>query len=223
MRLCGRGARGGAYLFAAYHYAAEEELSAYLAELEKLPPADRAHLAAGHFTGDQMFLQLRAAGHFLRAWNRLGLDRDDPAAEDVEAGLADLQKLGLENELTHWGWAFVHYRRGRYAEAGAELEKLAQSPHLDEPQRAEMLAAAEGLKKKQKGLAIFGKARAATLLTGALIARLGGLQHLLELGLGPETSKKIYAPLAWLDRLRTHVTHPADPKSTVDKLKGLIK
>lgn len=222
LRLVARGARGGSYLFATYYYAAEEELNGYLAELERLTPADRALLATSGHTGDQIFFQLRAAGHFLRAWNRIGLERDDPASEDVEAGLADLQKLGFDNELTQWGWAFVHYRHGRYAEAGADLEKLAQSPHLDAAQKAELLASAEGLKKKQKGLAIFRKARAATLLSGALIARLGGLQHLLELGLGPD-SQKIYAPLAWLDRLRTHVTHPADPKSTVDKLKSLIK
>jgi hypothetical protein len=71
------------------------------------------------------------------------IGRERAANDDAERGLQALERAGVENEASLWAAAFVHYRRGRHAEAGAALEKLARSPHLDPRARAETQASAE--------------------------------------------------------------------------------
>ena len=218
LRVTTRLLRGLSYCVADYHYAAEEELTAYLGEVATLSPAELTKLRWSWQPADVPGHELRAAGDFARAYNRMGLHRDDAAADDVEHGLGELQALGVDNELTQWGWAFVHYRRGRYAEAGLQLIKLSQSPNLDGRTRLEILASAKALEQQNKDIPVLSRTRAAFLLSKALLARAGGLEHLLCALVGEELGKKLYAPLAWLDRLRSHVAPPT-PASTLDKLK----
>ncbi|RYZ43496.1 MAG: hypothetical protein EOO71_03290 [Myxococcaceae bacterium] len=192
--------RGFAFCQAGYHYAAEEELNAFLLETERLP-ADDFMSIQGHTPAQSRELVL-AAGHFLRAWNRMALKRDRPAEDDIEQGLRSLQNLGVENELTWWGWAFIHTRRERYAEAAASLDKLAASPFLEETERHEVHDSAEALRTHGDSLPVFQQARAGLLLGRALLARAGGLEHVLTVALGPEQAKELYAPIAWMQRVR---------------------
>ena len=203
LRTLSRGCRGLSFLEARYHYAAEEELTAYLAEVEGLSESDLVLMGSRGRTPGQVRDGMRALGHFLRAWNRMQLKRDDPAAEDVEQGLAALERLGIENELTWWGWAFVHYKRERYPEAAKNLEKLAHSPYVDEPTRKELLASAGELRTHGESLPIFQQQRAALILVRALVARAGGLEKILVTVLGEERAKQVYEPILWMDRVRT--------------------
>jgi hypothetical protein len=179
------GTRGLAYFSAGYHYAADEELSAYL---------DRPH--------DLVDLRLEIGLHVIRAWNRMAMDRDDAATADLEWAMRELDKLGVDDELTDWGWATVKARQGQYAEASARLEKLAQSPYLDAGEKADIHEYAAQMQKK-KGMKLFGKQRAQWILIRALIARGGGLEKVLKRELGDDLGGKIYAPLASYHRL-TH-------------------
>ncbi|RKH58450.1 hypothetical protein [Corallococcus llansteffanensis] len=192
--------RGLAFCQAGYHYAAEEELNAFLAETERMPPEDFPAFEAS--TPAQSRETVLAAGYFLRAWNRMALKRDRPAEDDIERGLRSLQTLGVENELTWWGWAFIHSRRGRYEEAAASLDRLAASPFLEETERREVHDSAEALRHHGDSLPLFQQTRAALLLGRALLARAGGLEHVLTVALGPERAKQLYAPLIWMDRVR---------------------
>lgn len=200
MRLALRGTRGMAFCQAGYHYAAEEELNGYLTELEAQRPEDLATLEG--VTAGQSREALLATGYFLRAWNRMGLQRERAAEDDIERGLTSLEKLGVENELTWWGWAFIHFRRERYEESAKYLDKLAASPFLDEAQRHDVQASANEMRRHGKKLPIFLQARAALILGQALLARAGGLEHLLVTVLGPERAEQVYAPVAWMNRVR---------------------
>lgn len=190
MRTGAQGARGVAYMNAGYHYAAEEELTGYLGEVDR--------------STDPLRPWMKAGGHLARAWNRFALDRDEPANDDLEAALHELDALGVDNELTDWAWALVHCRRGRYPEAAKRLEKLAHSPYLDDKERAEVLAFAGSLEKK-KGRVLFGKQRAQVILIRAAVARAGGLEKVLCRIFGDETGHQIYAPLAYLHHLNAAV------------------
>ncbi|MSP63114.1 MAG: hypothetical protein EXR72_22805 [Myxococcales bacterium] len=208
-RAASRLERGLLFCGAEYHYAAEEELDEFLVEASRIQPADLAELSAiTSRTGPQSVEILNAIGHFARAWNRMGLGRDKAAEEDIEAALTALDRIGIDNEATQWGWAFIHYRRGRYPEAGQALAKLARSPHLDEATRKEIQSSADQLLSSGgsggKHIALFSRARAGALIGRALVARAGGLEHILATLLGPERGKKAYQPIAWLDRLQAN-------------------
>ena len=202
-----RGARGLAYLSAGYHYAAEIELSDYLVELDKTESA-LTLLLAGSSTSTaalQVPAMLRIGGHLARAWNRYALKRDEPATDDLEAALAELDKLGVQEEVVDWGWAVVHSRRGRYKEAALRLDKLAASPYLSEGERKEVKAYAESMEQHQ-GAILFGRTRAQITLVRAVIARAGGLEKVLAYFLGPELAKEIYDPLRFIQRLTEGVS-----------------
>lgn len=202
-----RGARGLAYLSAGYHYAAEIELTDYLSELDKTESA-LSMLLAGSSTRTaalQIPSLLRVGGHLARAWNRYALKRDEPATNDLEAALAELDKLGVQDELVDWGWAVVHSRRGRYKEAALRLDKLAASPYLSEDERKEVKAYAASMEEHQ-GAILFGRTRAQITLIRAVIARAGGLEKVLTYFLGPELAAEIYNPLRFLQRVSEGVS-----------------
>ncbi|MBN1210446.1 MAG: hypothetical protein JXB05_36670 [Myxococcaceae bacterium] len=203
LRAVVRANRGLSFCDAGYHYAAEEELNAFLAETEALPAEDFPGIKGA--TAEQSRETLLAAGYFLRARNRMGLKRERLAEEDIERGLRSLEKVGVENELTWWGWAFIHFRRERYEQSAKYLDKLAASPYLGEKERREVQASADELRRHGEQLPIFLQARAALILGQALVARAGGLENLLVIVLGPERAKQVYAPIAWMDRVRQGV------------------
>ena len=181
-----QGARGLSYLGAGYHYAAEEELTSYLTNVN----------------GDA---QLEAAGYLARAWNRFALRRDDPAYDDLEAALTRFDQMGVDDELVDWGWATVKIHHKQYPEAAKRLEKLAQSPYLSDGERAQVKEYATSLEKNQ-GALLFGRERAQIILIRAVIARQGGLEKLLARLVGEETAHKIYQPLAFLHRVESSIS-----------------
>ncbi|NVJ15627.1 hypothetical protein HV826_15905 [Myxococcus sp. AM010] len=200
LRVSVRGSRGMAFCGAGYHYAAEEELSAFLAEAEALPASDFPALRDA--SPEQTRESLLAAGYFLRAWNRMGLKRERAAEDDLERGLGSLEKLGIENELTWWGWAFIHFRRERYDESARYLDTLARSPYLGETERRDLQASADAMREHGERLPIFLQARAAAILGQALLARAGGAEKILVSLLGAERAGQVLAPLLWMDRVR---------------------
>lgn len=200
--------RGVTYAGGGYRLAAEEEYDAYLAVLGRCSPAE---VQAMRLPGVELPLVelARAAGHLGRGLNRAALLRKKPAVDDFEAALDALRRAGVENEATWWATAFVAHARGRHAEAAEALEKLAASPYLDAAVKEEILAASKEIKKPKPG--VFGSARAATIVGGALLARAGGAEALVTRVLGPETTPEVLGPMAWLRRMREGVARYATP------------
>lgn len=210
--------RGGAYCATDKHYAAEEELTAAIATLDTIT-ADQLLGWGERVSREETLHGGRAAAYFLRAWNRMGLKRDDAAADDLEKGLAELQIIGVDNELTQWGWAFVHARRERPEQAAEQLDKLAHSPNLDEKTRAELAEAAADLRKSGKGIPLLLQTRAMVIIGQALLARAGGFERVLEELLGPEKAKQVLTPLTWLVRAREKLAQ--SPGQVVEQGKQL--
>jgi hypothetical protein len=193
--------RGGSFCATDKHSAAEEELTTAITELEAATP-ESFGAWRDSVSQNEMMHGLRATGYFLRAWNRMGLSRDDGAADDLEKGLEELEALGIDNELTQWGWAFVHAQRERPTQAAEQLDKLSKSEHLDATTRKELAQAADDLRKNGKGLPLMLKTRAMLILAQALLARAGGIEHLLEVALGNDQAQQLLTPLTWLQRAR---------------------
>jgi hypothetical protein len=212
-------ARGVAYAHGGWHYAADEELTHYLDDLQKLPPEVRTLLAAGlHHTPEEVYQGGLAIGYFARAWNRTAMDRKEQATDDVEKGLAALEKMGVDNEATQWGWALVHQRRKRYAKSAESLAKLAASPHLDEEGKAAVRACAEEMKKEGADPGLFSNGKTMLLIGRAVIARAGGMEKILIALAGEEKGKAIHAKLMLMDRVR----HALSPKNALDFVKEKI-
>lgn len=187
-------ARGLSFTSTGYHYAAEEELDAYLAALAELEPSGLAAPVKTHATDQQLFLLLRALGHLGRAWNRHGLGRVEGSNQDLERGLEDLEAAGIENELTDWLWVVLHTRQGDYAAASLRMEKLAAMPELEPKTRAAFQDVAEELRSTKK-LPVYAETKAGVLVAHALVQRGGGYEKLLALFVGPERARRIVEPI----------------------------
>ncbi len=228
LRLIARYARGLVYLQHAFHFAAEEELTAYIAEVDKTPK-EALELVAVFF--DELAAKakidrlqaaresLLALGHLTRAYNRMKLEREEPATDDLEAALGSLDRLGVENELTLWAQAVVHQKRGRYEQAARAMDKLAKSPYLDEPTKKELSSAAADLRKHGKDPGFLHRQRTTLVMVQAVVARLGGVEGILTIVLGKEKAQRWLAPFNAMSSARETLREVAD--SQKERFKGL--
>ncbi len=217
-RLVARLERGLLFAGNHRHYAADEELTAYLAELDE----GTARLLLAEIPGQKNpLLALRGAGRLARGWNRLEMDREQPGLDDLDAGLKDLEGAGIENELTLWTWATVHARRGRPADAAACIDRLAESPYLEESVRAELRDSAAALRSSGKLPGKLQQGRALYLVTRALVARGGGVEKIAARVVGPERAHRLVTPFDELVALQARVASAGDPKRLAGEAKAL--
>jgi tetratricopeptide (TPR) repeat protein len=200
VRLIDEYARGLTYLSHDYFFAAQEELTRYLDEVEKTAPGALLALVDGGAgsapDGAKTKDALLAAGYFTRGYDRMKLDRDDPATEDFEKALDAVHRLGADDELTLWASAYVHQRRGKYDEAARDLETLAASPYIDAETKKDVLAAAAEMKKHGDDPGWFHAQRTTAALVRAAVARAGGPERLLGFAIGEERAHQVFSPLA---------------------------
>lgn len=197
--------RGASFCSGKYHYAADEELTAFIDNVEHATPEQVAELKSKDLTGEQVRQQMLATGYFTRAWNRYGLKREDAAVADIEQGLKALEKVGIENELTWWGWTLVYVHQKKYPEAAAKLDKLAASPFIEEANRKELKEAADAL-RSNTSFPLIGETKAMVLVGKAVIARAGGIEKLLSDVLGTEVAAKVMKPLRVTQQLQEGLT-----------------
>ncbi len=213
--------RGAAFAAAKFHYAAEEELTGYLALVGSPEPILPVNLAGSTLESERLRALMLGIGHVARAWNRMGLDRGEGAVDDLDVGIEHLAHAGGENELVLWGRAFVHAKRGRYEKAAEALDRLADSPHLEETAKQEVRVSAASLRSKGTDPVIFAKYRAMGDLIAALLARAGGLERVLVAALGEEKGKQAYRPVAWLHGARVGFQQAAEGGSLSEWAKDL--
>ncbi len=203
-----RYARGVAFLLNELHYAANEELAIFEEAALALPEDQRALVATilkDALTqsklppAEQGKHVLVALGAFTRAANFAKLKRDEDVTLSVERGLEALEALGIENELTLWGWALVHQRRGRYDKSAESLRKLAKTPYLDDATKAEIEESAAEIEKEAKDPGLFRSQATTLAVLRALIARAGGAEVVLAAFVGQEQAAKIVAPFKAVD------------------------
>ncbi len=227
LRVLTTASRGWMFFLSDKHYAADEEYASYLQAVTALSNTELAWLSTTQtaniaMSAESMRKALLALGYLSRSANRFALDRDAAAYDDLEAGLKTLQSLGVENELTDWGWMTLHIHRGHYEQAAKSVERLAQSPNLTDEDRTAVRACAGSLRKLDKGFVLFGRKRAQLVLLRALAARAGGVEKILATLLGPENAAKLYRPLAYLEMIRHEVTASGElGQKATDKTKEL--
>src|SRR5262249_33887840 len=153
---------------------------------------------------------LLALGYFTRAYDRMKLDRDDPATDDLEKGLACLGRLGVENELTLWAHAYVDQKRGRYDVAARDLDRVAESPYLNDKPTGDIRTAAADVRKHAGKPGWFHQERTMLALLRAVFARAGGVKGISEIVLGPERTKRLLAPFEALTSARTKLVEEAE-------------
>lgn len=222
----GRYARGLTFFLNEFFYAANEELALYEEAALALPEEERAVVA---FVLKDALTQsklppaeqgkhvLIALGAFTRAANFAKLKREEDVTLSVERGLEALEALGIENELTLWGWALVHQRRGRYDKSAEALRKLAKTPYLDDATKAEIEKSAGEIEKEAKDPGLF-KSQATTIaVVRALVARAGGVEAILAVFLGKEQAAKIVAPFKAVDETFQKI----EDATSTEKIEGL--
>ncbi len=204
----GRYARGVTFFLNEFHYAANEELAHYDEAVAALSDEERAVVAALFKEelkesklppAEQGKHILVALGAFTRAANFAKLKRDEDTTREVERGLEALEALGIENELTLWGWALVHQRRKRYDKSAEALHKLAKTPYLDEATKAEIEKSANDMAKQSEDPGILQSQATTVAVVRALVARAGGVEAILAIFLGKEQAAKIVAPFVAID------------------------
>jgi hypothetical protein len=210
--------RGASFCATGYHFAADEELTGLIASLDTADPATLGTSTEG-VAALLALRPLRAVAHLVRAWNRMELRRDEQAADDLEAGLLELKALGVDNELTQWGWASLYAYRERYDESAAEVDRLAASPHLDADTQRELREAAASMREHAQGVPVLLKSRALLIVSQALLARAGGVEALLAALLGAEKGSQIARSLQWLQRSRLALAQ--SPAATLEQGKAL--
>jgi hypothetical protein len=201
--------RGASFCSAGYHWAAEEELTAYLKNVD--PVRASPFLSVVLKVEGARSHEALAVGYLLRAWNRHELGRKKPSEEDLEKGLQELKAAGIENEATQWGWVVLYARRGQSAEAAAELEALANAlaarpleatAPFDPAMRDELLQTARQMRENGKGLPVLLEARMTLRVLEAALVRLGGVEAVLSGILSPEDSATLHEYLERMRQLR---------------------
>lgn len=224
-------ARGAAYFVNELHYASDEELTRYIEAIGGLKKEELAIVAAifaeplkdSKLPPEEGARRLLlATGYFLRAANRGKLKRDEAAAADLEAALDALEEIGIENEITLFAWSALHLQRGHHDKAAASMRKLAESPHIDDATKKEMIGLAGRFEKEKEDPGLFSKQTMLLAVVAAVIRRAGGVEKVIGYLVGPETAQKLMAPFRVFDEAWGKLGEVKDLAS-LDKLKGGAK
>jgi len=161
--------------FYQYHWPwlADEELTAYLADLEasrtEVIAFTRTFAAAPPDATDEFVVaQWHAPGVLLRGIVRLEKELDDEALDDLDAFLVDAETLGLDDEGVWLVGAYVGIRREDSERALTNLRKLEASPMLDDDARALVRESIAALEKRDPESAFNG------LTDKILVAKIAG-------------------------------------------------
>ncbi|OUS39421.1 hypothetical protein A9R00_09615 [Oleispira antarctica] len=87
-------------------------------------------LIDGFTVEEQLQLLLRGASYLMRGWARHQSEDDElmkQASADIEAALADFNRLGIENELVWLAESYVHIKNEKVDKAIVSLDKLSNS------------------------------------------------------------------------------------------------
>lgn len=213
--------RGFSFMQNKYFYAADEEFSSFIDAVRELPLTENEEIALFlHISPRQVRSGALIGGYFVRAFNRLSLQLVEEATQDMKDGLNELASLGIENELTYFGWAFVHVKQKHYEEASQSLQKLAKSPFLKSEERLEIEELSKRLKSMERSkIPLFTQERGFLLLSQVLLARLGGLEGLFSRIFGSEQGAQIYQNITWLKQMQISLLEMTKSFSLTDSVK----
>ena len=189
VRVASRLVRAAAFFQYDWPWMAEEELDAYLKDLE----SSRAEVieftrtfegAPPDATDDFVVAQWHAPGVLLRALVRMKRKEDDAALDDLDAFLVDADTLGLDDEGVWLVGAYVGIRREDPERALENLRKLKESPMLDDDAKKLVTEAIEAIEDRDPDSAfnrVNDKVLVAKIVGGYLLRVLAKLDWRQEL------------------------------------------
>jgi hypothetical protein len=189
VRVASRLVRAAAFYQYKWPWMAEEELDAYLEDLEasrdEVIEFTRTFEGAPPGAGDDVvYAQWHAPGVLLRALVRFEKKEDDAALDDLDAFLADADTLGIDDEGVWLVGAYVGIRREDPDRALENLRKLQGSPMLDDDAKklvTEAIAAIEDRDPDSAFNRVNDKVLVAKIVGGYLLRVLGKLDWRKEL------------------------------------------
>lgn len=114
-------------------------------------------LIEGFTAEEQMQLLLRGTSYLMRGWARHQSEDDDlvtKAFADIEAALADFNRLGIENELVWLAESYVFIENEEVDKAIVSLDKLSNSPLMSSNEKMLIEDTKNHLKNRETGEAL---------------------------------------------------------------------
>ena len=123
-----------------YYYHSYDKCSEYLHYMEsnkdlisKTPMINMVNQGFG--PSEQSYYQFHGMGVIIRALDESKMKKEKESLADMELFLDDMQKGGLDNELTWLVDAYVHIKKEEYDKAVPALEKLEKSDKISAPEK----------------------------------------------------------------------------------------
>jgi hypothetical protein len=164
---------------------------------------------------EQNYYQLHAMGLIIRALNEREMDKKEESLNDMELFLEDMEKGGLDNELTWLVSTYVYVSKEEYEKALPAIEKLEKSNLISKPEKQAISELKGYIKSRKKGSALnvitdklaFGK-----IAVNLLSNRLKSSKQLLDLEKSKEGKKLIQVQ----EEMNTKMNYLEDSKKSLN-------
>jgi len=103
---------------------------------------------------EQNYYQMHGMGLIIKALNEDKMDKKKESLNDMELFLGDMEKGGLDNELTWLVSTYVYVSKEEYEKAVKPLEKLEKSELISEPEKQAIKELNTYIKARKKGSAL---------------------------------------------------------------------
>lgn len=216
-----------------YYYHSYDKCNEYLKFMEdnkdiisKTPMINMVNQGFG--PSEQSYYQFHGMGVIIRALDEDKMKKEKESLNDMELFLSDMQKGGLDNELTWLVDAYVHIKKEEYDKAIPALEKLEKSDKISAPEKQAITELLVFIKARKKDSALnmfndklaFGKI-AFHLMTERLKAskQMTDLDKSKEGKKLVEVQKQINDKMQYIESARTSL----NTDSLSSKAKNLVK
>jgi hypothetical protein len=154
---------------------------------------------------EQNYYQMHGMGLIIKALNEDKMDKKKESLNDMELFLGDMEKGGLDNELTWLVSTYVYVSKEEYEKAVKPLEKLEKSELISEPEKQAIKELNTYIKARKKGSALnvindkfaFGK-----ITVNLMSNRLKASKQLTDLEKSKEGKKLIEIQKEMNDKLK---------------------
>ncbi len=216
-----------------YYYHSFDKCNEYLAFMEKnkklIEETPIINITdEGPVAGEKSYYQMHGMGLIIKALDENKMGKDKEMLNDMELFLDDMQKGGLDNELTWLVSAYVFISKEEYEKAIPALEKLGKSDKLPAEEKKAISELLQYCKARKKGdaLNMFKDKLAFGKITFSLVMdRLKSAKQLTDLEKSKEGKKLVEVQKEMNDKMQYFDSAKSNlnADSLSSKAKNLIK
>ncbi len=181
---------------------------------------------------EQSYYQMHGMGLIIKALNEDKMDKKKESLNDMELFLNDMEKGGMDNELTWLVSTYVYVSKEEYEKAVKPLEKLEKSELINEPEKQALKELTTYIKARKKASALnvindklaFGK-----ITINLMSNRIKALKQLTDLEKSKEgkklveTQKEINDKMKYLEDSKTYLNTDSLATKAKNILNNIIK